>query len=80
VLFDRPGVVSILCEIHSEAPGFVVVCQDHLFARPDARGEFRLPRLAAGTYTVKAWHPLYGEASQHVTVRRGAVAMVRLTF
>ena len=80
VLFDRPGVVNIFCELHAEAAGFVVVRPDRLFARPDAHGEFRLPRLAEGTYTVKAWHPIYGETSQRVKVPHKARTIVRLMF
>jgi hypothetical protein len=80
VLFDRPGVVNFFCELHPQAVGFVLVRPDRLFARPNALGEFRLPRLAEGTYTIKAWHPIYGETSQRVSVPRRARTIVRLTL
>jgi plastocyanin len=80
ILFDRPGVVSVFCELHPGEAGFVVVRSDRLFARPDAFGEFRLPRLAAGTYTVKAWHPTCGETSQRVRVPRKGRTIVRLAL
>ena len=38
------------------------------FVRLDAHGEFRLPPLRPGTYTVKIWHPSYGERSARVRV------------
>lgn len=80
VLFDCPGVVNVFCELHLEAAGFVVVRPDRLFARPNALGEFRLPRLAEGMYTVKVWHPIYGETSQRVNVSRGARTIVHLAL
>ena len=80
VVFDRPGVVNFFCELHPQAVGFIVVRPDRLFARPNASGEFRLPRLAEGTYTIKAWHPIYGETSQRVSVPRKARTIVRLTL
>jgi plastocyanin len=80
VRFDRPGLVNLYCELHPEALGFIVVRPDRLFARPNASGEFRLPRLAEGTYTVKAWHPIYGETSQRVLVPRKGHTIVRLAL
>ncbi len=80
VRFDRPGVVDVYCELHPRAAGFIVVLPDRTYARPNARGEFRLPSLAAGRYTVKAWHPIYGETSGRVQVPQKDGAIVRLTF
>lgn len=80
VLFARPGVVNVYCELHPRSAGFVVVLPNRLYARPNAQGEFRLPPLAEGTYTVKAWHPIYGETSKRVKVPRKGNAIVRLAF
>ena len=80
VVFDRAGIVDVFCEIHPHAVGFVLVRPDRLFARPNASGEFHLPRLAGGTYTIKVWHPIYGETSQRVSVPRKARTIVRLTL
>ena len=80
VRFDRPGALSVFCELHPQATGFIVVCPGRLFARPNARGEFRLPRLAEGTYTVKAWHPIYGDTSRQVKVARKTRTTLRLAY
>ena len=80
VLFDRPGVVDVYCEIHPRAVGFVVVTPSDRYAQPNARGEFRLPPLAAGTYTVKVWHPVYGETSGRVRVPQKDGVVTRLSF
>lgn len=80
VQFDRAGVVNVFCELHPHAAGFVVVCPDRLIARPNARGEFRLSRLAEGTYKVKVWHPTCGETSRRVKVTRRTRTIVRLAL
>lgn len=66
VIFNTPGVVNLFCEFHAESAGFIVVLPDALYARPDAAGDFTLPKLRKGRYTVTAWHPLYGEKSRSV--------------
>lgn len=80
VTFDRPGVVDVYCEIHPRAVGFVVVVPNQLYAQPNASGAFKLPPLASGTYTVKAWHPSYGQTSVRVRVPQKGGDSVHLSF
>jgi plastocyanin len=76
VLFDRIGVVQVFCELHPESFGYIVVLPDRLYARPETNGTFVLPRLPEGEYTVKVWHPTYGERSEVVAVpRKGHVKL-----
>jgi plastocyanin len=80
VLFGRPGVVNVYCELHPQSVAVVVVLPNRLYARPNALGEFHLPPLAEGTYTVQAWHPIYGETSVRVKVPRKGNPIVHLAF
>lgn len=74
--FARSGVINLHCEIHPEAVGYVVVTPNRVYAKPDASGRFRLPKLPPGRYTLHAWHPLKGELELPFDVpRRGAVAL-----
>jgi plastocyanin len=56
VVFDKPGVATLGCNIHDRMSAHVVVVDTPLFARTDANGQatFDLP---AGEHSVKAWHP-----------------------
>lgn len=67
VLFDRPGIFEVFCELHPDFSGVIVVVPRHGVAHPDAGGRYRLS-LAAGKYTVTAWHPVYGVASGTVRI------------
>lgn len=56
IVFDRPGVVTLGCNIHDWMVGYVVVVSTPFFARTDVDGRARID-LPAGAYTVHAWHP-----------------------
>jgi plastocyanin len=66
--FDKPGLVNVYCDIHSNMEAFIVVLPNAWFAQPDAEGRFTLPPLPAGTYTVRVWHPDLGDRTTSVTV------------
>lgn len=66
VLFDRAGVANLHCDVHPEELGFVVVCPNHAFARPDSLGRFELRKLAPGSYVLKVWHPRRRESKHQI--------------
>jgi plastocyanin len=57
VLFDKPGVVTLGCNVHDWMVGYVLVVPTPYFAKTDANGEARLRDLPGGSYQVRAWHP-----------------------
>jgi hypothetical protein len=68
VRFDKPGLVNVYCDIHSDMAGYILVVPHHVFAQPASNGTFSLPDLPAGTYTVKVWHPDFGEIHREIEV------------
>jgi len=72
LLFDKPGIVVIGCNIHDWMRAYVCVVETPFFAITDRDGRVQLRGLAAGAYDVKVWLPrLKGEPSankQQVTV------------
>ena len=76
VKFDMPGVINLHCDIHPDQLGYIVVAPNHAYARPDTLGNFTLPKLPPGRYTVHAWHPRLGETKGTVEMpARGNVAL-----
>ena len=47
---------------------YVVVVPHRVFAVPKRTGEFKLPKLPPGQYTLHLWHPNFGEQSRLVEV------------
>jgi plastocyanin len=54
--FDAPGIVPLLCNVHPEMSGFLVVTPTPYFAETDAEGNFKIADVPAGSYTLVAWH------------------------
>ena len=80
VLFERPGVVNLHCDIHPEMLGFVVVTPNHAIVRPDSLGAFTLPKLPPGNYTLHAWNPKRPEFKQAFEVPKRGDVNLNLRF
>jgi plastocyanin len=56
VVFDKPGVAVLGCNIHDQMLGWVVVVDTPLYAMSAATGRASIASVAAGTYRLKVWH------------------------
>jgi plastocyanin len=54
--FDKQGEVDILCNVHPEMAGYILVLQNPYFAQPDGSGKFRIAKVPPGDYVLKAWY------------------------
>jgi plastocyanin len=54
-VFDKPGLVTLRCDIHEHMRGLILVLNTPYFVMTDTDGRFRLSGLPAGHYTLKAW-------------------------
>src|SRR6201987_6019309 len=54
-VFDKPGLVTLRCDIHEHMRGLVLVLDTSHFVLSDPNGRFRLNGLPSGHYTLKAW-------------------------
>jgi plastocyanin len=55
VVFDKPGLVTLRCDIHEHMRGLILVLSTPYFVMTDNSGRFRLEKLPPGNYTLKAW-------------------------
>src|SRR5262250_2966430 len=55
VMFDKPGLVTLRCDIHEHMRGLILVLSTPHFVMTDAAGRFRLDKLPSGRYMLKAW-------------------------
>ena len=55
VLFDKPGPVALHCDIHEHMHAVILVVDTPYFVRTDLDGNYRLPDLPSGHYTLVAW-------------------------
>jgi plastocyanin len=74
VVFDRPGVVRVFCEIHSHMSAWILVFAHRFFALTDAEGRYRLEGVPPGGYTLALWWDGAVRARREVRVEPAGTA------
>lgn len=78
VLFDKVGVVSLLCNIHAEMSAYIVVCENPYFATT-VKGEFVIRNVPPGTYKLTFFHEKLAAKEIEVIVEIGKETAVAFT-
>jgi plastocyanin len=77
-VFDKPGLVTLRCDIHEHMRGLILVLGTPYFVMTNAEGQFRLSGLPSGHYTVKAWIDSKTTRERPVELKSGATLHVDL--
>lgn len=77
--FEMPGIVPLLCNVHPEMSGYVIVTPTPFYAESDAAGSFKIANVPDGSYTVTAWHEGFKTQSKPVTVSGAATVEFTLS-
>jgi plastocyanin len=78
IVFDKPGVVTLGCNIHDWMIGYILVVPTPWFTVTGADGEAKLHDLPAGTYDLEIWQPRLRDPSSRPHQR--ATADANLSF
>jgi plastocyanin len=54
--FDQAGMISLLCNVHPEMSGYLVVSPTPYYAETDSSGNYKIDNVPDGKYSVVAWH------------------------
>ena len=57
VVFDKPGVSVVGCNIHDQMAAWIAVVDTPFYGLTGADGRTRLEAVAAGSYRLRVWHP-----------------------
>ena len=76
---NRRGV-TMQCGMHPFMQGHGLAVDNPYYAVTGTEGTFAIKDLPAGTYRIKAWHPVLGEKEQEITVADNGSASVGFTF
>jgi plastocyanin len=68
VVFDKPGVVVLGCNIHDWMVGYIYVSESPYFAKTGKDGKASIAELLPRAYVVRVWHPEL-EAAEDTTRR-----------
>ena len=55
--FKKEGHIVMLCNVHPEMEGHILVLQNPFFAVVGKDGNYEIKNVPPGNYTVKAWYP-----------------------
>ena len=92
VVFDKPGIVELRCDVHAEMAAYILVMKNPYFAVTDKQGRFEIPdsgqlkqtglsgikNLAPGKYFVKTWHEKLKTQKQAVVVPENGDVTIQL--
>jgi len=70
--FNDVGVASLLCNVHPEMSGYIVVAPTPYFAVTDKSGNYEIKNVPPGKYTLKTWSEDGKVTTQAVEVGAGA--------
>ncbi len=79
--FAREEVaIPVKCNVHPWMKAYMAVLPNPYFQVTEKDGKFDLKNLPPGTYTLTAWHELYGTSDQTVTIGPKETKSVTFTF
>ena len=92
VVFDKPGIVELRCDVHAEMAAYILVMKNPYFAVTDKQGQFEIPDsshleqtgltgvkdLAPGKYFIKSWHQKLKSQKQAVIVPENGDVTIQL--
>lgn len=80
VVFDKPGLVVMGCNIHDSMVAYVMVVDTPWFAKTDANGHATIDNLPVDNYKVTAWHYRLADANAMPTQKLPSGAKASFTL
>ncbi|UCG08770.1 MAG: hypothetical protein JSV83_09030 [Desulfobacterales bacterium] len=92
VVFDKPGIVELRCDVHAEMAAYILVMKNPYFAVTDSKGSFEIPDsgylqqmglegvgdLPPGNYFIKSWHAKLETQKESIVVPENGDVSVQL--
>jgi Polysaccharide lyase family 4, domain II len=77
----RVGLMEVTCDSHPWMHSYIQILDHPYAAVTNAKGEFAIKDIPAGTYTVEAWHEALGKVKvANVKVESGKASKIKLEF
>jgi hypothetical protein len=73
-------MLRVGCDFHRWMTAYIGVVANPYFAVSGEKGTFEIANVPPGTYTIQAWHELYGPVTKKVKVTAGGVTNVDFIY
>lgn len=78
--FNKLGEAVMLCDLHPEMEGWIIVLPTPYFTVTDENGDYSLKDVPEGTYTLKTWHKKLKSSGQEITMTSDGTVKADLTL
>lgn len=72
--------IPVKCNVHPWMKAYISVFSHPYFQVTGEDGSFKIDNVPPGTYTLTAWHELYGVKEQNITIKEKREQTVAFTF
>lgn len=79
-VFKDPEIIRVACDVHNWMGAYIVVADHPYYAVTDEMGNFEVPGIPAGTYTIEYWQETLGKQTAEVTVPQGGAVEANFQF
>jgi plastocyanin len=79
VKFEKVGVVPLLCNVHAEMSGFIVVLPNPYYALTDKDGKYKIENVPPGEYKLSFWHEKLRPETVDVPIKAGKTTNVKFS-
>jgi plastocyanin len=78
VVFARPGIVRVYCNVHAQMSAIVVVRDNPYFTQPSSDGSFTISGVPPGRYVIHVWHERAAEVTRDLEVSPAGIGDLHL--
>lgn len=78
VVFDKPGMVQVFCEIHRTMRAYVLVLENSYFATTDENGNFAIKDIPEGEYILHVWQENIEEYTTKVKIEKNKILTIEI--
>jgi hypothetical protein len=77
----RVGLMEVTCDSHPWMHAYIQILEHPYASVTNAKGEFSMKDIPAGTYTIEAWHEALGKVTiANIKVESGKASKIKLEY
>lgn len=69
VVFDKPGLVELLCNVHADMAAYILVTETPFTTLADRDGSYTIKGVPPGAHRIRAWREQLKEQAADATVK-----------